>query len=107
MRIRIRTAAPLAVEGLATCPRSSMHKAERSSYRMQQNSSHAIVNSTGLVAVVSLPQCEVSVIMGGLVVLAAAIIAVATRSQLGLKPSLDALPKSTPGQVPRGLICRR
>jgi hypothetical protein len=64
-----------------------MHKAERSSYRMQQNSSHAIVNSTGLVAVVSLPQCEVSVIMGGLVVLAAAIIAVATRSQLGLKPS--------------------
>jgi uncharacterized protein len=45
---------------------------------------NAIVNSTGLVAVVELPQFEVLVIMDGLVVLAAAIIAVATRGRLGL-----------------------
>jgi uncharacterized protein len=45
---------------------------------------NAIVNSTGLVAVVELPQFEVLVIMDGLVVLAAAIIAVATRRRLGL-----------------------
>jgi len=43
------------------------------------------VNSTGLVAVVALPQFEVLVIMAGIVVLAAAIIAVATRGRLGLK----------------------
>jgi hypothetical protein len=48
---------------------------------------NAIVNSTGLVAVVGLPQFEVLVIMGGIVILAAAIIAVATRGQLGLKRS--------------------
>jgi uncharacterized protein len=48
---------------------------------------NAIVNSTGLVAVVDLPQFEVLVIMGGLVVLAAAIIAVATRGRLGLNRS--------------------
>ncbi|HKX15710.1 MAG TPA: CPBP family intramembrane glutamic endopeptidase [Propionibacteriaceae bacterium] len=46
---------------------------------------NAIVNSTGPVAVVALPQFEVLVIMGGIVVLAAAIIAVATRGRLGLK----------------------
>jgi uncharacterized protein len=52
---------------------------------------NAIVNSTGLVAVVALPQFEVLVIMGGIVVLAAAIIAVATRGRLGLKrPESDA-----------------
>jgi uncharacterized protein len=45
---------------------------------------NAIVNSTGLVAVVELPQFEVLVIMDGIVVLAAAIIAVATRGRLGL-----------------------
>jgi hypothetical protein len=45
---------------------------------------NAIVNSTGLVAVVGLPQFEVLVIMAGIVVLAAAIIAVATRGRLGL-----------------------
>ena len=48
---------------------------------------NAIVNSTGLVAVVGLPQFEVLVIMGGVVVLAAVIIAVATRGRLGLKRS--------------------
>jgi CAAX protease family protein len=48
---------------------------------------NAIVNSTGLVAVVNLPQFEVLMIMGGIVVLAAAIIAVATRGGLGLKRS--------------------
>jgi uncharacterized protein len=45
---------------------------------------NAIVNSTGLVGVVDLPQFEVLVIMDGIVVLAAAIIAVATRGRLGL-----------------------
>jgi membrane protease YdiL (CAAX protease family) len=48
---------------------------------------NAIVNSTGLVAVVALPQFEVLVIMAGIVVLAAAIIAVATRGRLGLNRS--------------------
>jgi uncharacterized protein len=48
---------------------------------------NAIVNSTGMVAVVGLPQFEVLVIMGGVVVLAAVIIAVATRGRLGLKRS--------------------
>jgi membrane protease YdiL (CAAX protease family) len=47
---------------------------------------NAIVNSTGLV-VAALPQFEVLVIMAGIVVLAAAIIAVATRGRLGLKRS--------------------
>ena len=52
---------------------------------------NAIVNSTGLVAVVALPQFEVLVIMAGIVVLAAAIIAVATRGRLGLRrPESDA-----------------
>jgi len=46
---------------------------------------NAIVNSTGLVAVVALPQFEVLVIMAGIVVLAGAVIAVATRGRLGLK----------------------
>ena len=46
-----------------------------------------IVNSTGLAAAVSLPQFEVLVIMAGIVVLAAAVIAVATRGRLGLKGS--------------------
>jgi hypothetical protein len=46
---------------------------------------NAIVNPTGLVAVVGLPQFEVLVIMAGIVVLAAAIIALATRGRLGLK----------------------
>jgi F0F1-type ATP synthase membrane subunit c/vacuolar-type H+-ATPase subunit K len=44
---------------------------------------NAIVNSTGLVAVVELPQFEVLVIMAGIVVLGAAIIAVATRGVSG------------------------
>jgi hypothetical protein len=44
---------------------------------------NAIVNSTGLVAVVGLPQFDVLVIMAGLVVLAGAIIAIATRGRLG------------------------
>jgi hypothetical protein len=48
---------------------------------------NAIVNSTGLVAVVGLPQFEVLVIMDGIVVLAAAIVAVATRGRLGLNRS--------------------
>jgi hypothetical protein len=48
---------------------------------------NAIVNSTGLVAVVTLPQFEVLAIMAGIVVLAAAIIPVATRGRLGLKRS--------------------
>jgi hypothetical protein len=39
---------------------------------------NATVNSAGLVAVVALPQFEVLVIMAGIVMLAAAIIAVAT-----------------------------
>ena len=46
---------------------------------------NAIVNSTGPVAVIALPQFEVLLIMAGIVVLAAAIIAVATRGRLGLK----------------------
>jgi hypothetical protein len=48
---------------------------------------NAIVNSTGLVAVVALPQFEVLVIMAGIVVLAAAIITVATRGRLELNRS--------------------
>jgi hypothetical protein len=48
---------------------------------------NAIVNSTGLVAVFGLPQLEALVIMDGIVVLAAAIIAVATRGRLGLNRS--------------------
>ena len=48
---------------------------------------NAIVNSTGLVAVLALPQFEVLVIMAAIVVLAGAFIAVATRGRLGLKPS--------------------
>jgi hypothetical protein len=48
---------------------------------------NAIVNPTGLVAVVDLPQFGVLVIMGGIVVLAAAIVAVATRGRLGYKRS--------------------
>jgi len=48
---------------------------------------NAIVNPTGLVAVVALPQFEVLVIMAGIVVLTAAIIAVATRGRLGLNQS--------------------
>ena len=48
---------------------------------------NAIVNSTGLVAVVALPPFEVLVIMAGIVVLAAAIIVVATRGGLGLNRS--------------------
>ena len=48
---------------------------------------NAIVNSTGLVAVVALPQFEVLVIMAGIVVLAGAIVVLATRGRLGLKRS--------------------
>ena len=48
---------------------------------------NAIVNSSGLVAVVGLPQFDVLVIMAGLVVLAGAIIAITTRGRLGLKPA--------------------
>jgi uncharacterized protein len=48
---------------------------------------NAIVNSTGLVAVVALPQFEVLMIMAGIVVLAGAIITVATRGRLGLNRS--------------------
>jgi hypothetical protein len=49
------------------------------------------VSSTGLVAVVGLPQFEVLVIMAGIVVLAAATIAVATRGRRGLqRPESDA-----------------
>jgi hypothetical protein len=48
---------------------------------------HAIVNPTGLVAVVGLPQFEVLVIMAGIVVLAGAIVVLATRGSLGLKRS--------------------
>jgi CAAX protease family protein len=52
---------------------------------------NAIVNSTGLVAVVDLPQFEVLLIMAGIVVLAAAIITIATRGRLGLnQPAADA-----------------
>jgi CAAX protease family protein len=52
---------------------------------------NAIVNSAGLVAVVALPQFEVLVIMGGIVVVAAAVLAVATRGRLGLeRPSESA-----------------
>jgi hypothetical protein len=42
-----------------------------------------IVNSSGLVAVVALPRFEVLLIMAGIVVLAGAIIAIATRGRLG------------------------
>jgi uncharacterized protein len=48
---------------------------------------NAVVNSTGLVAVVALPQFEVLLIMGGIVVLAGLIIAVATRGRLGANRS--------------------
>jgi hypothetical protein len=52
---------------------------------------NAIVNTTGLVAVVGLPQVEVLGIMAGIVVLAATIITIATRGRLGLKrPESDA-----------------
>ena len=44
-------------------------------------------NTAGLVAVVGLPQFEVLLIMAGIVVLAGAIIAVATRGRLGLNRS--------------------
>jgi hypothetical protein len=58
---------------------------------------NAIVNSAGLVDVLALPQFEVLVIMTGIVVLAAAIIAVATRGRLGLQRpgSTDALAGET------------
>jgi membrane protease YdiL (CAAX protease family) len=49
----------------------------------------AIVNSTGLVAIVALPQFDVLMVMAGLVVLAAAIISIATRGRLGLKRPSD------------------
>jgi hypothetical protein len=52
---------------------------------------NAIVNTTGLVAVVALPQFDVLLIKAGSVVLAAAIIAVAT--SLGLKRSLARRPE--------------
>jgi len=48
---------------------------------------NAIVNSTGLVAVVGLPQFEVLVIMAGIVVLAGVIVVLATRGRLALKRS--------------------
>jgi membrane protease YdiL (CAAX protease family) len=48
---------------------------------------NAIVNPTGLVAVIGLPQFEVLVIMAGIVVLAGAIVVLATRGRLGLKRS--------------------
>jgi hypothetical protein len=48
---------------------------------------NAIVNSTGLVAVVGLPQFEVLMIMAGIVVLAGAIVVLATCGRLGLKRS--------------------
>ena len=51
---------------------------------------NAIVNSTGPLAVVGLPPFEILVIMAGIVVLAAAMIAVATRGRLGLKQSSTA-----------------
>jgi len=47
------------------------------------------VNSTGLVAIVALPQFDVLMVMAGLVVLAAAIIAIAARGRLGLKRPSD------------------
>jgi membrane protease YdiL (CAAX protease family) len=50
---------------------------------------NAIVNPTGPAAVVGLPQFEVLVIMAGIVVLAAAVIALATRGQLGLKQASE------------------
>jgi uncharacterized protein len=48
---------------------------------------NAIVNSTGLAAVVALPQFDVLLIMASIVVLAGAIIAAATRGRLGLNRS--------------------
>jgi hypothetical protein len=52
---------------------------------------NAIANSTGLVAVLALPQFEVLVILGGIVVLAGVTIAVVARGRLGLqRPELDA-----------------
>jgi hypothetical protein len=48
---------------------------------------NASVNSTGLVVVVGLPQFEVLVIMAGIVVLAGAIVVLATRGRLGLRRS--------------------
>jgi hypothetical protein len=48
---------------------------------------NAIVNSTGLVLVVGLPPFEVLVIMAGIVVLAGAIVVLATRGRLGLRRS--------------------
>jgi hypothetical protein len=48
---------------------------------------NAIVNSMGLVAVVALPQFEVLLIMAGIVVLAGAIVVLATRGRLGLRRS--------------------
>jgi hypothetical protein len=48
---------------------------------------NAIVNATGLLAVVGLPEFEVLVIMAGIVVIAAAIITVAARGRLGLMRS--------------------
>jgi hypothetical protein len=49
------------------------------------------VSSTGLVAVVGLPQFQVLVIMDGIVVLATTIITTATRGRLGFKrPESDA-----------------
>jgi len=50
---------------------------------------NAIVNPTGLVAVIALPPFDVLVIMAWIVVLAAAIITVATRGRLGLDRSSE------------------
>ena len=53
---------------------------------------NAIVNPTGLVAVVGLPQFDVLMIMAGTVVLAAAIIVIATRGRLGVKRPESQMP---------------
>jgi hypothetical protein len=60
---------------------------QRVDRRIVPSMHNAIVNPTGLVAVIALPQFDVLVIMAGIVVLAAAIITVATRGRLGLNRS--------------------
>jgi hypothetical protein len=53
---------------------------------------NAMVNPTGLVAVLGLPQGEILVIVAGLAVLAGGIIAVDTRGRLGLKQASPQTP---------------
>jgi hypothetical protein len=66
---------------------------------------NAIVNSTGLVAVVGLPQFEVLVIIDWIVVVGGAMIAAATRGRLGLKRPESNANLNSEGLILGAIIC--